>query len=377
MKVKKQRTKFLRNIIIGIVALHIVAFIINIAPGYKRNRFKDVTNLVIGEENVTEKLIHPIYKDEEGYIYLSKEDICNLIDKTVYYDEKEKMLIATSNLAAGGMVIGERVITINGSTRATSSTVIYKDNIMYIPIQDFSGLYNIEVKYLEEPNIVIIDSLDEGMIMAQTRKDTKIRFKQRSLSKQVGTLHVGEEVYAFYTTSKGWRQIRTIDGTVGYVKANTLTNEYILRQDMNLKPNTKSISAEIKDGKQIQQDGTNYIIKDWLKMTNEGILFKNTDISDNEGEQFVWAVLNIGDIDFSKLEYREKAIKNIISISMKNNIKCINVIATEKNENLERFIIELTPQLREIGVKVSITENEHFSSINFEKYSGIIDYIVK
>ena len=376
MKVKKQKTKFIRNVIIGVIALHIVAFIINIAPGYKRNRFKGVTNLVIGEENVTEKLNNPVYKDEDGYIYLSKEDIKLLFDKTIYYDDTEKMLITTSETASGSMIIGENVITINGSTRSTFSTIIYRDNIMYIPIQDFTAIYNIEVKYLEEPNIVVIDKLNEGMIMAQTKIDTKIRFKQRSLSKKVGTLHVGEEVYAFYTTSKGWRQIRTIDGTVGYVKANTLTNEYILRQDLNLRPNTKCISSSIQDGQQIQQDGTTYTIKDLLKLTNEGILLKNTEINDT-ADPVIWANLDIGNIDFSKMDYREKTIKNIISISMKNDIKCVNIVATESNENLERFIIELAPQLREIGIKLSIVENKYFSNIDSETYAGIVDYIVK
>ena len=63
MKVKIQKRKFIRNIIIGIIALLVVAFIINIAPGYKRNKYQDVTNLVIGDENVTETLHNPIYKD--------------------------------------------------------------------------------------------------------------------------------------------------------------------------------------------------------------------------------------------------------------------------------------------------------------------------
>ena len=37
MKLKIQKGKFIRNIIIGVIALIIVAFIINTAPGYKRN----------------------------------------------------------------------------------------------------------------------------------------------------------------------------------------------------------------------------------------------------------------------------------------------------------------------------------------------------
>ena len=49
MKLKIQKIKFIRNILIGIVALIIVAFIINIAPGYKRDKYSNVINLVIGD----------------------------------------------------------------------------------------------------------------------------------------------------------------------------------------------------------------------------------------------------------------------------------------------------------------------------------------
>ena len=87
MKLKIQKIKFIRNILIGIVALIIVAFIINIAPGYKRDKYSNVINLVIGDSNVTEKLKKPIYRDEEGALYISKEDIQELLDKTIYYDE--------------------------------------------------------------------------------------------------------------------------------------------------------------------------------------------------------------------------------------------------------------------------------------------------
>ena len=70
MKRKKiNDKKFLRNIIIGIASLLVVAFIINVAPGYKRDKYRDVINLIINEENKTEFLIHDIYVNENGEEY--------------------------------------------------------------------------------------------------------------------------------------------------------------------------------------------------------------------------------------------------------------------------------------------------------------------
>lgn len=251
MGIKIQKRKFIRNIFIGIIALLIVAYIINIAPGYKRDKFKDVTNLVIGEKNVTENLKHPIYIDEGGVIYLSKEDIKEFLDKTIYFDEEDDLLITSSPISVASMKVGDKTIRVNDATNDTLYTIIYQDNIMYIPIDEIKSVYNIEIKYIKSNNTLIIDNLNEGMIKARVDENTKIRYKQRSLSKEVGSLEIGDTVSAFYTTSKGWRQIRTENGTVGYVKANVLTDEYILRQDMEQRPETKEITAKITDNSKI------------------------------------------------------------------------------------------------------------------------------
>lgn len=198
MLVNIKKRKFVRNVIIGIIALMLVAFVINLAPGYERNKFKDVINLVVRDENVTENMQNPIYKDETGKMYISTVDIQNFIDETIFIDD--------------------------------TNDIITENEIIYVPIEKLEK-YNIEVNYVAKTNIIIIDKLNEGMIQAKAYEDTIIRYKQRALSKEVGTLKKGEIVSAFYTTSKGWRLIRTEDGTIGYVKANKLTNEQIVRQD--------------------------------------------------------------------------------------------------------------------------------------------------
>lgn len=370
MKIKIQKRKFIRNIIIGIIALLVVAFIINIAPGYKRNKYKDVINLIIGDTNVTEKLQKPIYKDEEGNIYISKEDIKTLIDKTIYYDEQQNMIIATSEVAVASMKIGEKIINIDGANIDTLESVIIKDEIIYIPINEMEEIYNIEVDYAEEAKVVIIDKLNEGMIKAEANEDTTIRYKQRSLSKEVGTLEEGDVVSAFYTTSKGWRLIRTSEGIIGYVKANTLTNEYIVRQDMGQTIQTKTISASTNDGSIIEIDGSKVIVKELLELTQEGILIKNTN-SSNTNEN-IWANLSIKDVDLSDYETRTKLIKNITSVSRKNEIQGINIILTS-NEDIERFVIELAPKLKEIGIITNIVTNK---TINEETYTDIVSYII-
>lgn len=373
MKIKIQKRKFIRNIVIGIVALFIVAFIINIAPGYKRNKYKDVTNLVIGDENVTENLEYPIYISEDDTIYISKEDIKSFLDKTIYYDEGNNTILLTSEVTIASMEIGNKIKSIDGVSKDMLHNIIYKDDIMYIPLDELKTIYNIEVKYIEEYNVVIIDRLNKGMIKAEAEEETTIRYKQRTLSKKVGKLAVGEKVSAFYTTSKGWRLIRTEDGIVGYVKANKLTNEYILRQDMEQETETKTINMNIQDGATLEIENQNVVIKDILELTEDGILIKNTVFNESSSDVQVWANLTIDNTNISNFNNRIKIIKNIANISRKNNIAGINVVITENQQNIERFVIELAPKLREIGIITNVVTSEN---INEEIYTNIVNYII-
>jgi len=53
---KLNTKKFMRNIIICLVAWLVVSLILNYAPGFKRDKFEGVTNLIINDEDVTETL---------------------------------------------------------------------------------------------------------------------------------------------------------------------------------------------------------------------------------------------------------------------------------------------------------------------------------
>ena len=81
--IKAKKLKFIRNVIVGIIALLIAAFIINIAPGYKRDKYKDVVNLIIDEHNVTEELKNILYINENRTVYMSEEDVKSFFDENI------------------------------------------------------------------------------------------------------------------------------------------------------------------------------------------------------------------------------------------------------------------------------------------------------
>ena len=108
---------------------------------------------------------------------------------------------------------------INNSRQAMLNPIIKINNNIYLPISDMTMVYNIDVDYIEGKNRVIIDSLNKGIIKAMIAEKTDIKFKPKKLSKSLGTVNEGQSVYCFYTTSKGWRQIRTQDGTLRIYKS--------------------------------------------------------------------------------------------------------------------------------------------------------------
>lgn len=384
MKIQLNNMRFIRNIIIGIVALIIVAFILNISPGYKRDKYKDIINLVINDTNITENLKNYIYINEEGIIYLSKTDISEIFDKNIYYDEKYNTIVTTSETKVASIEIDKNCIEVNSKEIPLSSNIIKINGEIYIPITDLKEVYNIEINYVKDTNIVIVDELDKGMIEAEVEIESVMKFKPRALSKDIGKVLVGDNVKCFYTTSKGWRLIRTENGLVGYVKANVLSDESILRQDTEKEIKTKEISISLNNNStvSIQNDTEkiNIIIKNLFTLSNEKIIKTNEKIYKSE-EYEIWATISNNSLEeqtnkiLSDYETRKELINVIVKSLDNNKIDALNIDFKEINnsDNFIRFIIELAPKLREKQIQTNVVIN---NGIETEELIGKVEYII-
>lgn len=354
--IKAKKLKFMRNVIVGVIALLIAAFIINIAPGYKRDKYKDVVNLIIDEHNVTEDLKNMLYINENKTVYMSEEDVRELFDENIYYDQQYNQIITTSYTKVANIEIEEKQMNVNDSKVNMLDAIIKINDKIYLPISDMELVYNIKIKYIEETNRVVIENLNRGLIKATVTDNASIKFKQRSLSKDVGEVVKGEQVSCYYTTSRGWRQIRTENGTVGYVKANKLDDEYIIRQDMEQKQKAKKIKIDLS------QNQFNY--------------------TDENGEVKLWQTINLksmsNDIEEMLKDYktRTQTIDVVMNLLGGNDIKGININfdGIEDKEVCKRFAIELLPKLREIGITTCVTLTKDMKT---KEYENIVDYIAE
>lgn len=387
MKIKRiNKSKFLRNILISVIALLVVAFIINTSPGYRRDKYADVINLIINEENKTGDLKNSIYINENGTVYMSEEDIRNLFDSTIYYDAKYNELITTSRTKVASISIDENKININNSIVSMLEPIIKIDDKMYLPISDMSIVYNIKIEYIKDTNRVVIDNLNKGMIRATVVDKTDIKFRPRKLSKNIGTVSAGETVNCFYTTSKGWRQIRTLDGTIGYVKANKLSNEYIIRQDMPERKEAQKISYADYESKKIEvlnsSDTKEQIILKTVLNIN-GDMIESLQDSDINFETYkIWAsITNKDDVEEtekilgdykSRTELTNKIVNKVIEQDI--NGVSMDLSNVQNKESAVRFAIELAPKLRELGISTCIVLHDN---MNKQDYINIVDYIVE
>lgn len=384
MKIELDKKKFIRNILIGIISLIIVAFILNTSPGYRRDKYVDVINLVLNDTNITENLNNYIYINENGSIYLSKEDISEFFDRNIYYDENYNTIITTSETKTAGIEINTNSIEINNKVTPLLSNVIKINGEIYIPITELKDVYNIEINYIEETNIVIIDELEKGMIEAEVEIETVMKFKPRALSKDIGKVLVGDNVKCFYTTSKGWRLIRTENGILGYVKANVLSDENILRQDTETEIETKEISISLANNStaSIQNDNEkiNIMIKNLFTLANENIIQTKEDTYQNETYQ-IWATISNDLLEeqankiLGDYKNRKELINLIVESLDSTKINAVNIAFEQisNSDNFIRFIIELAPRLRDKQIQTNVVVNDE---IETEKLVGIVEYLI-
>lgn len=164
----------------------------------------------------------------------------------------------------------------------------------------------------------------------------------------------------------------------GYVKANVLDNEYILRQDMESYGEAKELFIEGGNFTFYNKDvKTNVVLKNMLEIEE----YVPTINEENQKEE-MWAVLSNNNIEeylesvIKDYEQRQELITSIVRKLNKNNISglILNLQNINDYDSTQKFIQELTPRLREIGICVGVKINDEIKEKDF---INIVDYLVK
>ena len=375
--IKRRRMAFL--IIVAIIAILILAYIANEFIILGKNK---TTNLIINNRNVTENLKKNILI-QNGEIYLSKQDLGNFFDKYIYEDKETEQIITTYNKKIAEIGFEKNIITINGSEKSTYSHAINQDDTIYIPINELKDVYNIEINYIESTKNLVIDSLNKEQKKAVVSANSSIKSTKKFIAKTVARVKKGECVIII-SNENGYAKIRTEDGKIGYIKSKKIDNEVTARQNMeqekqitdkvNLVWDYYSQVASAPDRTDTQIDGVNVVSPSFFNIDKNGKLTENIG---SRGQAYLeWArqnnrkiwpmVQNSGDstmIDttskiMNSYTKRKELIESIINVCIKYKLDGINIdfenMRKEDKDLYSRFIIELEPRMKELGLVVSV-----------------------
>ena len=303
---KKYYNKGYKKIAFIVVLILLIIFFVN--QSKIKNNLNKETQIILNNENITSNLKDDIIK-ENGKIYISFEDVKNVLDKNLYKETETGIVITTSNKKVASFKQTDEFININGSNIDESNILINKNEKDYIAISSLENVYDYEFNYIENTNIVLLDSLNKKQIKAYAKKNIKIKKEPKMFSANIAKIEKGNWIY-FISEENGYAKIRTQDGIIGFIKKAKISNFETIRDDFQ--EETKTFNDE------------NAIIYD---LTNK---------------------------DISTFEKRLNIINLVLQEAIKNDKMYVKFLYNkDKNDFFERFKIEARPMLLECGIETS------------------------
>ena len=407
----ESKRKIVKRTFFTVIALVIIFIIAMIANNYIILDKNETTNLIINNKNVTSDLRNDIII-EDDIIYLSEADVSNFFDKHIYYDEESNKIITTYEKKIAEIGFDENLININGSDKEIYAHAIERDGEVYLPVSEMADVYDVEIQNILETKVITMDSLDREQKRAIINKNTAVKSSSNFISRTVDRVEKGEAVIVISTDGK-FSRIRTSDGKIGIVKSNRLENEFNIRENMEDEKQVKGkinltwdyfseyASAPDRSGTTI--DGVNVVSPAFFYLDTDGELEENVGI---EGQAYIeWAhnndykvwpmvsnavaaneSLDITSNIMNSYEKRKELIEDIVEKCVEYDLDGINIdfenMYEEDKDMYSRFIIELTPRLKEIGmvtsVDVTAPDGGETWSLCFDRnvIGDVADYIV-
>lgn len=379
----EKKKKMIIKTFFTIVALIVIFIIGMIANNFIILDNNKEINLVINNRNVTSNLKNNVLI-EDGVIYLSKSDIANFFDKYIYEEKDENKIITTYEKKIATIGYEDNKININGSNKRIYAHAIKKDETTYLPISEMKDVYDIEISNIEKTKVITMDSLKREQKKAIVKSGTAVKSSTNFISKTIDRVKKGDCVIVV-SSNNGYTRIRTDNGKVGYIKSNKLENEFVVRESMEEEKQIEGKinltwdyfsqygSAPDRTGETI--DGVNVVSPAFFYLDKNGNLRENIG---SKGQAYIeWAhqngykvwpmvsnaeaateSLSITSKIMNSYELRQKLIESIVEKCVKYKLDGINIdfenMKQEDKDMFSRFIIELTPRLKEIGLITSV-----------------------
>ena len=270
-------------------------------------------------------------------------------------------------------------------------------------------VYNIEIENIEETKVITMDSLDREQKKAVVTGSVSVKSSTNFIARTVDRLKKGETVVVI-SSKDGISRVRTPRGKIGYIKTKKLDDEFTLREALkeekqiegkvNLTWDYYSMYANAPDRQGTTLDGVNVVSPAFFHLSEDGLIDENIG---QEGENYVewahsnnyriWPMISNAEIGMdvtsevmNSYEKRKALIEELVNVCVKYDLDGINVdFENMKQEDIDlfsRFIIELTPRLKEIGavtsVDVTAPDGAETWSLCFDRHvlGDVADYLI-
>lgn len=405
---KEKKKKIIKISFLAVITLIVLFIIMLIASNvivFDKNK---ETNLVINNRNVTQDLKNGVLIKDD-VIYLSEDDVQNFFDKYIYTEEENGKIITTYDKKIAEIGFEDNVIEINGSEKEIYAHAIEENGITYLPISEMNDVYNLEMENIEESKVVTMDSLDREQKKAILNSNVSVKSSKNLIAKTIDKAKKGDSVVVISNDGK-FVKVRTENGKIGYVKSKKLDSEFLVREAMEEEKQIEGKinltwdyfstvgSAPNRNGTTIE--GVNVVSPAFFYLDENGDLQENIGKSGknyinwaHENGYKVWpmvsnaeAGIEVTSTIMNSYEERKKLIEKIVSLCVENNLDGINVdfenMKEEDKDLYSRFIIELTPRIKEIGMVISVDvtapDGAPTWSLCFDRHviGDVADYIV-
>ena len=220
---------------------------------------------------------------------------------------------------------------VNDSNVELKSPMIEKNKKVYLPFSNMGIVYDLEFEYSEPNKRVIADSVSKEKSKALSLGKYRLKEKPSMFSKKTDKLENGEDLIVIEKSGK-YCKVRSSKGEVGYIKEKKISD-----------------IEKVRDNWEVPQIDVN-ILKDASDINKN---YSNVKLDENK--------TNVVTPTFFYIEHEFQGVN-------------INFEKIDDINSFNRFIIELTPRLKELGLKVSIKTNKN---VDEEKLKDVVDIIIK
>ncbi len=383
---------FLKRITIVGLLLILSIFILDTSKYYKNDDITDKTNLIINNNNVTARLKQDIIIENDE-IFMSMNDIRNFFDNYIYEEESQDKIITTYDENIAEIFFSGNHMNLNDKAQRVDAVAIKIEDVIYLPISEMINVYNIELEYVEDTNIVTMDSIKKEQKKAEASKNIYVKDYAKVLSRTVDKVKAGESLIVISKKENGWTKVRTLNGKIGFVKQSAIKNEITVREEQNQATqvdgkitmfwdyyseyvNAPDRSGEEYEGVNVVSPAFFYIDyqgkfkdkvgaeeKEYIKWAHENgykvwPMISNAEAGNVKGKSDSSNILKITSKIMNSYELRKELIENIVEVCKEYNLDGINIdfeYMYERDADLfSRFIIELEPRMKKIGAVLSV-----------------------